>query len=980
MDDGILNTEREQNFGIVRNVTSPYGKYVPKPSYVAYGVMARQLSVAKFEQKETIQDSISSYLFSDHNEDIRVMWSSKPTLITLKTSTPIIVTDMMGVAQTYAPDQNNTIYLSLSEQPIYVRGELTEVTAGSQFTLSDGEAVIGEPVIMKLIVNNTAPAAKPIDAVLRIGELNYSVKTAAGVREEIIITLPPQQEAGIWPVAAELMMNGEVIGRLDAQMHIKRPFTLQAKHQWDEMRNAEFLSVTINNQSAVPQVVDSLVWNIGGTNGVEQLQNTIEGHSSLEILLPLSQLADSQTYNFELKLYAQQSLFLSHTDKIVIPKQASITAIPKQTVPINDTLDELANLPAIDIVKDGNNRLSPYYGDDDLSGQAWLSWDKQNLYFSARIQDNIFSQTAVGDQMWQGDSIQFALAAGYPGERQERFEYGIALTPEGPQIYSWYAHGKNPGFQNGQLFVKRDEETQQTIYKLALPWDDISPINPADGLFSFSFLVNDNDGQGRKGYIEWGSGIGTAKNPALFKPIRLVGSENEPLVDNEAPTWLEGSLLTALDITKTSVKLQWPQAQDNRSVTDYKIYLNDLLYEKRNVGDICQSTAMDDRCELKIEGLLPGNSYRVAVTALDAAENESIELNTHIKTLSIPAITTPDSTLSSNAELQQLLLEILSDSSDSNILDLSPDFSSNTLFYTTETEAEHVKLIVTTKNKLAKVTLAAEGHAKIVSTDEKNSNNQKTKEVSQLLLDKDHAYLKLEEGNNKYNIKVQADNGVEKNYTLTIYRKSAKTDDDQEINNNEHLFSDLSGHWAEKAIRKGAATGIVSGYSDGSFQPDKAITRSEFTVLLINTLNEKKKHAPTTANIEASGKTEMAPAISFTDQTQIEAWASTAIAQAVQAGIVTGYADGSFRPQATITRMEMAVMLARAAQLPLQESTEKTNYVDDAQIANWARPAVLAVQQALLMQGKNGNKFAPLAKASRAESVVTLLRMIELPN
>ncbi len=760
MDDGILHTEREQNFGIVRNAASPYGKYVPKPSYVAYGVMARALSEATFEQKETIQDSISSYLFSDHNEDIRVMWSSEPTLITLKASAPVIVTDMMGVAQSYAPDQNGSVFLSLSEQPVYVRGELTEVPADSQFILSDGEAVIGEPVIMKLTVNNTAPDSTPIDALLKIDNSTFPVKVNAGVREELSITLPPQQEAGTWPVTAELLVNNQVIGKLEAQMHIKLPFTLLAKHQWDEIKNAEFLRVTINNQSTSPQAVDKLEWSFGSTNGIEQLEETIAGHSKLEISLPLSKLADSQTYNFELKLYAQQSLALSYNNKIVIPDPSSITTIPKKTVAIDDAFDKLASLPAIDFVTEGNNRLSPYTGDEDLSGQAWLNWDEQNLYFSARIEDNIFFQTATGEQMWEGDSIQFALAAGYPGELQERFEYGIALTPEGPQLYSWYANGDTTGLKNGQLLVKRDEDTKQTIYKLALPWSSISPINPADGLFSFSFLVNDNDGQGRKGYIEWGSGIGTAKNPALFKPIRLAGSKDETPIDHGTPTW-------------------------------------------------------------------PGGS-------------------------------TPDPTQTNN-----------------------------------ETE---------------------------------------------------------------------------------------ENDDDKETNDNEPIFTDLSGHWAEKAIRKAAAIGLASGYSDGSFQPDRVITRSEFTVLLIKSLDKRLKAAGTNPNQEVSANTDTFSVISFTDQTEIESWANKAVMQAVQAGIVTGYADGSFRPQATITRMEMAVMLAKAAQLPLQQSTGKTSFIDDAQIANWARPAVHALQKALLMQGKSGNKFAPLANASRAESIVTLLRLIELPN
>jgi hypothetical protein len=41
-------------------------------------------------------------------------------------------------------------------------------------------------------------------------------------------------------------------------------------------------------------------------------------------------------------------------------------------------------------------------------------------------------------------------------------------------------------------------------------------------MFNLSLLLNDNDGLRRKGYIEWGFGIGGEKNDAYFKPVKLV--------------------------------------------------------------------------------------------------------------------------------------------------------------------------------------------------------------------------------------------------------------------------------------------------------------------------------------------------------------------------------------------------------------------------------------------------------------------------
>ncbi|WP_372339222.1 S-layer homology domain-containing protein [Cohnella sp. WQ 127256] len=62
----------------------------------------------------------------------------------------------------------------------------------------------------------------------------------------------------------------------------------------------------------------------------------------------------------------------------------------------------------------------------------------------------------------------------------------------------------------------------------------------------------------------------------------------------------------------------------------------------------------------------------------------------------------------------------------------------------------------------------------------------------------------------------------------------------------------------------------------------------------------------------------------------MRAWAKDAIAQAVQAGIIKGYGDGTFRPDAEITRTEMAVMIASALELAIESQT--TGFADDKDI------------------------------------------------
>ncbi|MFF2089517.1 S-layer homology domain-containing protein [Paenibacillus sp. NPDC058174] len=172
----------------------------------------------------------------------------------------------------------------------------------------------------------------------------------------------------------------------------------------------------------------------------------------------------------------------------------------------------------------------------------------------------------------------------------------------------------------------------------------------------------------------------------------------------------------------------------------------------------------------------------------------------------------------------------------------------------------------------------------------------------------------------------------------------------------EPSFNDIAGHWAEKEIQASAALGWVNGYPNGTFLPNRAVTRAEFAVMLSKVL-----HLPA------------AQSLPFKDANSIPNWAAAAIASAAQAGILNGYEDRTFRPSVNITREEAAVMIAKAA--GLTSANASTSFADDAQIAGWARDWVAAAAEAKLVQGQAGNAFRPQASTTRAEAVVLLQRL-----
>ncbi|TVY01147.1 hypothetical protein FPZ45_08305 [Cohnella terricola] len=172
-------------------------------------------------------------------------------------------------------------------------------------------------------------------------------------------------------------------------------------------------------------------------------------------------------------------------------------------------------------------------------------------------------------------------------------------------------------------------------------------------------------------------------------------------------------------------------------------------------------------------------------------------------------------------------------------------------------------------------------------------------------------------------------------------------------------FSDIAGHWAAANIREAVKQGIVQGYADGTFKPNATVTRAEFTVMLINAL----KPVGTGAELR------------FADNAKIGGWAREAISQAVQGNIIKGFSDGTFRPNAELTRAEMASIVANALKL-IGNADAANGFTDAAKLPNWAKGAIGALAEAGIMQGKSGNKFDAAATATRAEAITILLKML----
>ncbi|OUS67936.1 hypothetical protein B1748_35205 [Paenibacillus sp. MY03] len=174
-----------------------------------------------------------------------------------------------------------------------------------------------------------------------------------------------------------------------------------------------------------------------------------------------------------------------------------------------------ASLPA-DITS--QVQMTGWNGAGDASAQSKFAYDEDGFYVAVQVQDDIH-HSVENDMMWSGDSVQFAFT---PNGSSYGPEYGLSLDPNGEaKIWRWAAGQAAANTDEVEFHVSRSGN--YTYYEARLPWATIYPVSAIpEGEVRFSFLVNDNDGSGRKGWIEWTASMGFAKYPSTMSELQLM--------------------------------------------------------------------------------------------------------------------------------------------------------------------------------------------------------------------------------------------------------------------------------------------------------------------------------------------------------------------------------------------------------------------------------------------------------------------------
>lgn len=173
---------------------------------------------------------------------------------------------------------------------------------------------------------------------------------------------------------------------------------------------------------------------------------------------------------------------------------------------------------------------------------------------------------------------------------------------------------------------------------------------------------------------------------------------------------------------------------------------------------------------------------------------------------------------------------------------------------------------------------------------------------------------------------------------------------------------ELSGHDHEPGLRYLISKNALVTDAKGSYRPNANVTRGEFASYLAKSMD-----------------LEEANNIIFTDVKSTYMYAKD-IQLAATAGIITGYKDGSFKPNAAISRQHMAIMLERAINyLEIPKGTSSITFKDNAAIIKEYRQAVAIGAQLEIIKGSNGY-FMPEKNATIGQAATFVHRLMTLAD
>ncbi|MEE1047810.1 MAG: sugar-binding protein [Clostridia bacterium] len=545
---GLQDTFTSAAFGVVTMGTKyeldKYGNYyLPFESYIAS--TALNYLVADSESRGRLTSDDNKYIYrlksNKFNKDVLPMWTiNENEQVTLNLGAKDIeYYDINGNMTPLHSDDGKYTFL-LTEKPFYVMGDFAEnitieETQKAKYSILGGKMVKGDIIDITIdsgVAGCTTEAELPdgftVTERKKAGETaeRLKIKAEKSYDEKIYINFTVKDEAGRnvnhieFPVEFfDVPYTSETSGLTFDSADIKK---------WSCDIDIENYSTSraLNGTLTVKSLGDKEInqsYKLGfipksstGAINVEFPRLDRFGKYSIEYSIMST---DGIKYDFTSNL----NIFLMQKAKgeIKIDGELGADEWDREASLICDEENSVYKLTAWD-----------WFGPEDKSASTMLKWDEENLYIAAEVTDDKYNMEEPAATSYRGDNIQFGVYIndgrhvpyGTAGTTFE--EIGLTITDGKPEVYRYMSReGKTQvGLVTENVELATNQAGAKTVYEFRITWKELlgeEYVPQAGHEIGFSILFNENDGTGRKGWIEFGSGIGKSKDANQFAYINL---------------------------------------------------------------------------------------------------------------------------------------------------------------------------------------------------------------------------------------------------------------------------------------------------------------------------------------------------------------------------------------------------------------------------------------------------------------------------
>ncbi len=539
-DDGYMPEDQENNFGFIRTWDTVDTPYLAKPCYIAMCNLNHFLNGAKQTERK-IEDMRSFYRFkAADGRDILMFWSrNENDYITVSIGdNNAEVYDMYGNKMNVWR-QDGKYSLCVDCKPVYIVGNFSGFELSEPvFDISDTVLTMPYDDTAEITITKSIPDNAKVEFVLPENSASEVVENNGFSANKAVIKLHAKGEDGRAD-SAELKITSD-----DGTVFVNEKILLQYTKMLDidfrvepygDGNLARWVGVVnIKNKNHVYPVKGKIVFN-SPSDFKEKIKTTpvpeiaADSEKEFRFNMPEARFASAYYIDMDVVLdsgYTQN--FRLYSDCL-----AATYAKTKPTIDGVISENEWDDKMHLKIGNGNQYELIPgsYKGNDDLSADVVFEWDEENLYMLAKVTDDVMNQPYTSAGIWGGDCIQMGLSYNGAADPDETLftEVGFALTSEGTQIQRWSNEkGATGETKDAKAVVVRQGD--QTIYELSMPWRELIKDGAeikANSVVRFNMIVNDNDGAGRWGWIEYAQGIGVEKDGSLFGRMNLIDDREQ---------------------------------------------------------------------------------------------------------------------------------------------------------------------------------------------------------------------------------------------------------------------------------------------------------------------------------------------------------------------------------------------------------------------------------------------------------------------